>query len=73
MTQHLRNKGTTHVHRIRDKGTGFDHKGQSLMTADGQHRYPQYSADALTNAQYSADTLTNAQHVQLTDNTMRSS
>ena len=26
---------TTHVHRIRDKGTGFDHKGHSLLTADG--------------------------------------
>ena len=35
MTRHLRNKGTTCVHRIRDKGTGFDHRGHSLMTADG--------------------------------------
>ena len=26
MTQHLRNKGTIHVHRMRDKGTGFDHR-----------------------------------------------
>ena len=30
-----RNEGTTHVHRIRDKGTGFGHKGHSLMIADG--------------------------------------
>ena len=30
----------TCVHQIRDKGTGFDHMGHSLMTAD-----------ALTNAQ----------------------
>ena len=63
MTQHLKNKGTTHVHWIRDKGTGFDHKGHSLMTADGQHSYLQHSADALTNAQ----------HVQLTDDVMHSS
>ena len=60
MMQHPRNKGTTHVHRIRDKGTGFDHKGHYLITADGWHRYPQHPADALTNAQ----------QVQLIDNAM---
>ena len=63
MTQHLRNKGMTHVHQIRDKGTGFDHMGHSLLIADGYHRYPQHPADAVTNAQYE----------QLTDNAMRSS
>ena len=35
MTQHPRNEGTRYVHRIRDKGTGFDHKGHSLLTTDG--------------------------------------
>ena len=35
ITQYLRNKGTRHVHWIRDKGTGFDRKGHCLMTADG--------------------------------------
>ena len=31
MIQHLRNEGTRHVHRIRDKGTGFNHMDHCLM------------------------------------------
>ena len=52
MTQESRSEGTSHMHQIRDKGTGFSHKGHCLLRQLMEHRYPQHSADALTNAQH---------------------